>query len=141
MLGADENYADRISAAATAMLRSGDTRAARTGARVLLAAAQADPAYVGHLAGLLCHPDGAVRALAVSSGVAISGSMLDVLLHDPSPAVRAALAARSSDLPEPAREFLRRDRHLAVRHALGVGTETPGETDSEPASTTDQDNQ
>ncbi|MGW9211235.1 hypothetical protein ACWGR4_30170 [Embleya sp. NPDC055664] len=110
-------FVDQAVAASPAYLRSENRDMRILGALTLATLAQADPRYAALAAGLLSHPDDDVRALGVAHAPA-SSEMFTTLVDDPSMQVRAALARRALELPDPVRDMLAEDPRVEVRRTL-----------------------
>ncbi|MFJ8663121.1 hypothetical protein [Streptomyces sp. NPDC093795] len=105
--------------ASVALLRSDQVNTRVRGARCVSSLAKGSSELSAQAAGLTLHGCEHVRAIGVAH-VPHTDPLLAVLAADPTARVRAAVAARAKDLPEPVRHTLARDSHAAVRRTLGA---------------------
>jgi hypothetical protein len=99
------------------LLRNPDEEAAKIGAAALAQASRYDPALATYTAALIAHPSDGVRSVAAALAI-LDETAQRILVADPSPQVRAALAGRARDLSDGVLVSLRADSHTDVVRAL-----------------------
>lgn len=107
--------ANRMVASAIRLLPSDDAETRIIGAAVIATLGSRISAFAQYIDGLLVHPDEHVRAMATRHA-RVTPITIDVVAHDPSAHVRAALVQNGGDLPEEIHRALTQDSHPAVRH-------------------------
>jgi len=116
---ADRATADEIVALAAELLRDSAEKSQNPvlGALSVVAVARAAPDFALYATGLIFHGNEQVRGLGAGC-VSGSPNLFRAMASDPSPNVRAAVAARARELPNEVRDHLAGDIHLAVRWGI-----------------------
>jgi hypothetical protein len=111
--------AQRVVALALLLLRNTDGTAAKWGGAALARLTKYEPGLAYYAITLITHPVDDVRAVAAAIG-SLDDTTQQAFAEDPSPAVRANLASRASELRDNVLAALQTDEHLDVKRALAA---------------------
>jgi hypothetical protein len=111
--------AQRVVALALLLLRNTDGTAAKWGGAALARLTKYEPGLAYYAITLVTHPVDDVRAAAAAIG-SLDDTTQQAFAEDPSPAVRANLASRASELRDNVLAALQTDEHLDVKRALAA---------------------
>ena len=113
----------RLVAHAARLVRSADQETSQRGATALALASRCEASLAHYGAVLAVHPDEEVRVVAASTA-ALDEATQHILVTDPSPKVRSALAGRADDLATDVLTTLRTDENIMVKQALASASGT-----------------
>jgi len=114
-----DQAARRVVTLALLLLRSTDGTAARWGGAALARLSKYEPSLAHYATALMTHPVDEVRVAAAAIG-SLDDTAQQAFAGDPSPAVRANLASRASELSGNVLAALQADEHLDVKRALAA---------------------